>query len=188
MPLLGVFYITRRRSIKTLLAIGVLIIAAHAKVLAQSPTEEELKSLYIYNFINFVEWPSTAFQSETAPFVIGVAGEGNYLHILKELVKGETYKGRRIEVRRIDGHAKARECHIIFIERRATIIDQLISGARGESILTISDADNFLQSGGMTRFFLEESKVKIEMNHTLAQERQLLVSAKLLRLAKLYKQ
>jgi hypothetical protein len=155
-------------------------------VTAQSPTDEEVKAIYIYNLINFVEWPASTFKSSSDPFIIGVSGGDSYLNILRELVKGESYRNRPIEVRKVDPDDVINKCHILYIEKRCPITDRFISLTKDKSILTVGDHDDFLKSGGMVRFFLDESKVKIEINKELAQQRNLVISAKLLRLAKLY--
>ena len=42
---------------------------------ADEPSQEyKVKAAFLYNFARFVEWPSEAFASADAPFVIAVVG------------------------------------------------------------------------------------------------------------------
>jgi hypothetical protein len=187
MSFLGFYHIILVHPVKSLVAITLLLLVSASIANAQTPTEEDVKAVYVYNFVNFVEWPTSSFKSSSDPFVIGIAGPDNYANILQELVKGETYKGMMIEVRKIGSDTEVSESHILYIDKNSSMIDRLISKAASKAILTISDNDHFMHSGGIVRFFIEESKVKVEINQALAQERSLPISAKLLRLAKLYK-
>lgn len=153
---------------------------------AQTPTEQQVKAVYIYNFVNFVEWPENAFEKSADPFVIGIAGSETYSKLVEELVKGETYKGRSIEVRNIADQEGAKACHVLFIDHTCQIVNQLILTTKGRPVLTVSETEDFLADGGMIRFFLDYSKVKIEINQKLASDHNLQVSAKLLRLSKIY--
>src|SRR6476469_6401776 len=64
----------------------------------QSPASEgEVKAAFIYNFAQFIDWPSRAFPSRTAPFTmcaIGDPAEGT----LEKTVEGEKLNGRSIVV------------------------------------------------------------------------------------------
>jgi hypothetical protein len=153
---------------------------------AQSPTEQQVKAVYVYNFVNFVEWPESAFEKSSGSFVIGIAGSETYSKLIEELVKGETYQGRSIEVRNIADQEIAKSCHVLFIDHTCPIVNQLIAATKGKPILTVSEVDDFLTAGGMVRFFLEQSKVRIEINQKLSSDHNLLISAKLLRLSKIY--
>jgi len=154
---------------------------------AQTPNEFDVKAVYIYNFVNFVEWPGISFNGAHDPFVIGVAGKNVFSNTLNEVVRNETYKGRPIEVRTLDNTDEALSCHIVFIEESCVFLDQILDSTKGKPVLTIGDRPDFLKKGGMIRFFLEDKKVKIEVNQTEATRDQLYISAKLLRLARIYK-
>jgi len=52
--------------------------------------EYKLKAAFIYNFAQFVEWPSDAFSGPSAPFVIGVLGDSSLAGMLEQAVKGKT--------------------------------------------------------------------------------------------------
>lgn len=182
MSFLG-FYRKNQIFIWTLLTSTLLLLPGSY---AQTPTEQEVKAVYVYNFVNFVEWPENAFENSASSFVIGIAGSETYSKLIEELVKGETYKGRSIQVRNIADQEGAKSCHVLFIDHTSQIVSQLISATKGKPVLTVSEMDDFLVDGGMIRFFLDQSKVRIEINQKLASDHNLQISAKLLRLSKIY--
>lgn len=180
------FFLLTLTYIRTPLTLGALLFSSAYLAYAQTPTEQQVKAVYIYNLVNFVEWPSTAFEKPSDPFVIGVAGVDTYQRLIEELVKDEKYKSRSIQVRSINSSTDARTCHILFIDNTSEIVSELLSETQGRPVLTVSENDNFMPDGGMIRFFVEESKVRIEINQKLSSENKLLISAKLLRLSKIY--
>ena len=40
--------------------------------------EYTLKAVYLYSFGRYIEWPKNAFDSASAPFVIGILGEDSF--------------------------------------------------------------------------------------------------------------
>ena len=152
-----------------------------AQEAAQS--EYQLKAVYLYNFAKFVEWPPESFQEPNAPFVIGVIGDDPFGPYLEDAVRNKTIGPHSFVVRHVRLIADARKCHILFIsnsERRR--LTDLLNGIRGIPVLTVSDLDRFLESGGMIRFYMEGKKVRFQINNGAAKHADLKISSKLLQL------
>ena len=62
--------------------------------------------------------------------------------------------------------------------------NQIVRALKGLPILTIGETENFLESGGVINFLMEDEKVCFEINVTAAKINKLRISSKLLRLAK----
>ena len=159
---------------------------ASVNVRGQNPTEFQVKAVFVYNFVNFVEWPSSAFEQPSDPFVIGIAGHNVFGASLADAVVGETYRSRRIEIRYIENAAEAVKCHIVYIENTCDFFEQVLQSAGDKPILTIADTKDFMQKGGMIRFYLERNQLRMEINQRVASNRGLTISSKLLRLARVY--
>ena len=56
---------------------------------AGPPNEYALKSVFLYNFCHFIEWPQSAFTGPDDPLVIGVVGEDPFGGLLNEAIQGE---------------------------------------------------------------------------------------------------
>lgn len=152
----------------------------------QGVSEVEVKAVFIYNFLMFVEWPESAFENPTDPFVVGIAGENVFGNALLEVVRGEAYKGRRIVIKQIADIHDAGNCHILYIDPTDHDYTEIIKATQGKPVLTVGGPNDFMASGGMIRFFLEQNKVKIEVNPNEIREQELKISSKLLRLARIY--
>ena len=92
---------------RVLLAVAGLL--ASAGVLA-SPTEYQVKAVFLFNFSRFVEWPAAAFESADAPFVVGVFGHDPFGSDLDEVMKGKSVNGRPLVVRRLRSAAEGAGC------------------------------------------------------------------------------
>lgn len=143
-----------------------------------------MKAAFLYNFAKFVEWPAGTFATERAPIVIGVLGDDPLGAALEQAVQGKTVNGRALVVKRLKT-LPLPVCHILFItasERKRA--SQFIEGLLGQPVLTVGETEQFAQSGGLVNFFIEDNKVRFEINVDNAERSRIKISAKLLSLAR----
>ncbi len=166
-----------------------IIFGLFASVSAQAQTpspEYKLKAVYLFNIVQYVDWPENVFVNEKSPLIIGVLGVDPFGAVLDETVKDETIKGRKLEVRRYKSVSDIRECHMLFISNsEAANVSSILARLKGRSILTVSDMENFVLGGGIVRFARKETKIGIKINAQAAKEANLSISAKLLQLAEI---
>ena len=169
----------------TLLGPLLLLSAARAEV----SKEYQLKAVLLYNLARFVEWPPEAFSAPDSPIIIGIMGRDPFGDVLDRVVQGEQVRDRKVRVERFPGSRDLRPCHILFIAatekaRTAEITNRL----KGQPVLTVSDKSDFLRAGGMVWFYTNEaSKVRVRLNLEAAKAEGLSISAKLIRVAELYR-
>jgi hypothetical protein len=143
----------------------------------------KLKAAFLANFTQYVDWPRTAFSSDTAPFVLGVVGDNPFGSALSDLTGGETIQGRKAVVQYYKSAEDVRECHVLFISsseqpRLAATLRTL----KGRNILTVSDIEGFTAKGGIIQF-VTQNRIRFRINPTAARDANLTISSKLLRLA-----
>ena len=63
-------------------------------------------------------------------------------------------------------------------------LDAALKAAKSGSVLTIGDAASFTDAGGVIQFYLEDRKVRFEINLAAAQRAKLQISSQLLKLAR----
>jgi hypothetical protein len=167
--------------------LGALLLGVVSPLRGDAPSREyQLKAAFIYNFTQFVDWPDKAFAKPDSPIVITVLGENPFGNVLDQVTKGKQIRGRDIVVHYVKDPAKVGQTHILFVG--APHNQNPAEALRGlTGVLTISDSDNFTANGGMIRFFSEENKLRFEINTKATDNAGIKVSAKLLQLAKLYK-
>lgn len=144
--------------------------------------EYQVKAVFLFNFAQFVEWPPRAFQKPDAPLIIAILGEDPFGSYLDDLVRGEKVGQRPLLVKRYRHAEELSDCHIIFICRSETgEIDKILTRLHEQSVLTVSDADNFTHQGGMVRFVTENGKIRLRINVEASKACNLTISSKILR-------
>jgi len=162
-----------------------LTLACPVAGLAQAPSEYEVKAAFLYNFAKFVDWPSGAFPSNEAPFLICVLSQNPFGNQLQQITDGKRVGGRRIQVLFLDRVRDARMCQVLFISSsERPQIKEVLESLRGSSALTVGDTTGFAQSGVAINFILEQDRVHFEINVKSAQKAGLKLSSKLLSVAK----
>jgi hypothetical protein len=148
--------------------------------------EYQIKAVFLFNFAQFVDWPPESFPDAQAPLVIGILGKDPFGPYLDEAVKGEKVNNRAMVIRRYTNVNDVADCQILFISQsEAARLDQILERLRGRSILTVGDMEGFSQLGGMIRFVIENSKVRLRINIKAAKQAHLTISSKLLRPAEI---
>jgi len=171
---------THRLRLMLFLLVGMAGIAQ-----AQPSREYDLKAAFLYNFASFVEWPPQAFDDERAPFIIGVIGRDPFGATLDEIIRGERAKGRQLIIRRFHAVQMVRGCHILFVSRSERYrLHDILRHARGHAVLTVSDIGGFTEAGGMIGFDTEQQRIVLQVNPSAAAAAQLVISSKLLRVAR----
>ena len=148
--------------------------------------EYQLKAAFLFNFVQFVEWPPEAFAGPDAPVRIGVLGDDPFGPLLEQLVQGETVRGRKLTVERPKRSDDLKKFQVLFVcPSEKGQFDQILAGLRGSPVLTVSEVEGFALRGGVINFYLQGNKVRFEINPDAAQRGGLRVSAQLLSLGRI---
>lgn len=149
-------------------------------LLAASSREYQLKAAFIFNFIKFVEWPSSS-----GPLQVGVLGDDAFLPELKKL-EVKTVGTRPIKVTALKDLSQVRSCQAVFTSDPVTA-QKLIKAVEGLPVLTISDAPGFSEKGGGITLMASKNRIRFAINTGTLEKSSLRASSKLLGLAeKLY--
>ena len=166
------------------LAVAWIVIGAprlHAQ--KSGPTENEVKSAYLYNFGKFVEWPFEA-TSVGGFFTICVLGDDSFGSTLETVISGESINGKKVLVKRIAKPQDAGSCRILFISSsQQSRVKEILEELDNTSVLTVSDMPEFIRRGGIIQFVVEANKVRFEVNLTSAEHSGLTLSSQLLKVA-----
>jgi YfiR/HmsC-like len=146
--------------------------------------EYPLKAVFLFNFAQFTDWPTNAFDASDSRFVIGVLGDDPFGQVLDDAVRGETVNGRKFVVERYQRVEDIKTCHILFISESETRrLDKIVSDLNGKPILTVSDIDNSAYRGVCVRFLTENNKIHLRINLDSLKDANLVMSSKLLRVS-----
>ena len=145
--------------------------------------EYVVKAAFLYNFSKFVDWPPTAFDRDDSPFVIAVLGDDPFGAALESL-QTRTVKGHPVVVRRMRRLPEGDVIHTLFISDSETDrLPQTLSSLADRPILTVSEADRFVEGGGMIRMHASEGRIRFEINRGAARNAGLQIRSDLLKLA-----
>ena len=152
-------------------------------VAAAGPGEYQVKAVFLFNFAQFVVWPSQAFGAPDAPFSICIIGKDPFGAELDAAVRGETVQGHSFVVRRYRNPGDIElACHILFIgESLPAQLENIVSSLGERAILTVSDIDRSAERGTMIQFASEHNRVRLRINVAAAKAARLTISSKLLR-------
>ena len=152
---------------------------------------QKVQAAYLYNFTKFVQWPKSAFQNDSASFVVAVLGDGPIEWILADTLRAKRVAGhpivfRKFQWERTQDQFELQTCHIVFInESQSEDFDEVLSALRGHPVLVVSDIHDFARSGGMIGFVLEHGRIRFQINRVALERAKLKASAKLLKLARI---
>jgi hypothetical protein len=150
------------------------------------PTPAQVEAVFLFNFTQFVDWPSQTFADPSSPIVIGVLGSDPFGAALDEVVRGEVVKGHPLVVHRAQHIEELADCQILFISRSERArLEPILATLKGRNVLSVSDLDEFANEGGMICFFLVDNKVRLRVNLEATKTAGLTLSSKLLRFAQI---
>lgn len=168
---------------------GVILLLVWAVITAQSTavSSAEIKAAFLYNFATFSEWPSEAFSNSNSPFTIGILGDNPFGTVLNDIIRNETKEGHPLTVKYFNKIEDVKNCQILFVNMpKSDTQVQAITALKKQNVLTVSDTPDFVSKGGMIRFFIENNKLRFQVNLGAVKEGNIVISSKLLRLAEIY--
>lgn len=161
----------------TLLAGG----AASARAQPQPQLDERaVKAAYIYNFIQFTQWPSAPGD----PFVLCVLGTTPLDDALGQLAGRPVLSGQRIRVQHLQPRDAVQDCHALYLDdTQRPFASDMLQRARSQPTLTITDSEELSQRGAMIEIVRTRRKLGFEVDLHAAREARLTFSARMLKLA-----
>jgi len=167
----------------------ILMLGLFASAQTTGDREYQVKAAFLFNFSQFVEWPSAVLPEPGAALVIGILGENPFDSYLQAIISGEVVNGHPLTIQQYKNVDEIKTCHILFINIHDTnkLID-VLTALKGRNILTVSDAGNFIRLGGMVTFITRHNKIRIRINPERAKDADLMISSKLLRVAEIVSQ
>jgi hypothetical protein len=163
------------------LLLGLCALPACAQV---RPSQFDVESAYLLNFGKFMHLTQQSNALRRATFDICILGRDPLEQTIDELAANDTINGRSVRVVRVNDAFDARTCAITFISSHEDgEIRDALNVLNGADVLTVSDAPNFIQDGGMVQFVLQKDHVRFAVNLKAVEKTHLVLSSELLRVA-----
>ena len=147
-----------------------------------SSSDYTYHSVFIYNFLKYVEWPAPA--GAGSELVIAVVGSPDASATLQKLVAGKTAAGRKITVKSFTTAASLSSCQVVFLPTEASEqLAQVLAFAKEKAVLIITEKAGIGKKGSGINFVTVNNKIAFEVDRQQLQAAGLKVSSDLLKLA-----
>jgi YfiR/HmsC-like len=171
------------------IAAAIIVLAAiappiRAQAREQHSDEYRVKAAFLFHFAQLVDWPADPPDDSKNPFVVCTLGSDPFRGDLENTIGGKSIGARVVQIRHLKAPQDASSCQILFIPRdEDSQLTSILAALAGDAVLTLGEADDFIQRGGMIRLFVEDSRVRFDVNQGAANRAGLRVGARLLVLA-----
>jgi len=166
-----------------LLFVVVFRLAPSGKVWSQPASDEyRVKAAFLFHFAQLVEWPADAFDGNSSPLVLCTLEDDAFYDELENTIQGKQIGARTVRVRHVHLSQAGRGCNLLFIQKNDGK-GLSLSTLRSVPVLTVGEADDFLSSGGIIRFRLDQDRIRFDINSAAAESVHLKISSRLLLLA-----
>lgn len=144
--------------------------------------EQRIKTAFLVNFAAFVTWPSGTFADASSPIELCILANDAFGTVLADVAKKKSVNDRPLRISRVFNVEDMRRCHIAYLED-AEAASANLAALAGYHVLTVYEQES-AQDNGVIRFFLDEGRVRFEINVAAARRESLKLSSKLVSLAR----
>ncbi|HMI59672.1 MAG TPA: YfiR family protein [Puia sp.] len=143
-------------------------------------TDYKIQANIIYRFTKYVDWP---VNRKNGDFIIGIVGESPLYDDLKTLCANKTVGNQKIVVMKMSPSANSYNCHMLFIsEEESGSLKKIDRLTAGDPILIISESEGLARKGSCINFITVDERLKLEINKSNVEQRNLQIASQLLEL------
>ncbi len=148
--------------------------------------EYVLKAGYMERFTRFIDIPDSILApNPDSAFIIGVLGDDPFKGALESFYQDNTIKKHRVEIRHFNNIEQAKNCHMLFVSHSIEKqLPQIVKATRGFPLITIGETKSYARRGVMINFYIEQNKIRFEINLDTVEQSGLKISHLLLNAAR----
>jgi hypothetical protein len=152
---------------------------------AQDASVADVSAAYIVNFVRFTTWPTDVL-APGVPVVICVGDSDWVADALVQLTRHQEIDKRALAIRRTGLGGSVEGCHVYYGSNlNGARAERLLRTTSSLPILTMSDAADFAERGGVANLFIDDGKMRFAVNPVAATRARLQISSRLLSLARI---
>lgn len=168
----------------TAAAAALLLVLAQPAGSAVETSLPQVKAAFVFNFIKLVSWPDRRFDDANAPVRVCVMRGDEMLEALRQSISGKLVGAHPIEVVLAEDNLAG--CHVLYLgDHVEDRYSALMASVSGKAVLLVDEGGAFTWPDGMIRLFLEQSRVRFELNLEAVERSGLKVDPRLIRLARI---
>lgn len=173
---------TRHISFFRSLLLAALIVrglySGHAKA---QETDYKAYTLFIYNFMKYVEWPEAQSKGD---FVLSVLGDSPINKELQNLAATKKLKGRNIVIKKCNTPEETVGSNLVYISGpKSSAMKTLKDLTKDKPVLLVGEREGLAKKGaGMSFVTMEDDELKFDINKKEIEQHQLKVAGSLINL------
>ncbi|MCU4175860.1 YfiR family protein [Carboxylicivirga sp. N1Y90] len=167
-----------------LLLLGLLFLFGTVhKSSAQMP---KFKALFLYNFTQNVDWPTSA--TSGSEFIVTVVGDKEMAKELKNLAKVKKVGTKTLVIKEANALKDIETSHVVFLgSSKSNLMSQLKSQQANVPVLLISSKEGLCEQGAGISFMIASGKLRYQICEANINDQGLQVNSKLLSLGTVVK-
>src|SRR5712691_9030989 len=125
----------------------------------------QARAVLVFKIAQFTEWPKEAFESDSAPFVLGILGDDPFKTDI-DVINNKTIKGRPLVVKHFSSPQEAAKCQLLFISSsEETRVPKILKALENTSVMTVAEMDRFIERDGIVNLVQQATKGGMAMLH-----------------------
>lgn len=165
--------------------VGCFSIVVNADEKSLQLYEQKIKAGLVYNLLKYTQWSDESSTIKQKKLQICLYTQDPFEGYLSPL-DGRTLQQLSIAISIIKTPTETFDCSVVIVHRNQMAnLPDLLTVLNGKNILTISDAKDFAQAGGMIELSKENEKISITINTATVKHAGLVIQDPMLKLARL---
>jgi hypothetical protein len=139
-------------------------------------------SLFVYNFMKYVEWPPEV--ASKSDFVVGILGDSPISKELQALAASKKVKGKTIVLKKITTVEECAGCQLLYVASgKSSMIKSIKESLKSKPVLIVGEREGTAKKGAALSFVtLEDDVLKFDINKTEIEQHSLRISSSLITL------
>jgi hypothetical protein len=145
-----------------LLAFLCLPLSGFKTTAQENEVDYKIHAKFIYHFTKYVHWPTYAAKDI---LTIGVLGNDVVFNELQSITPGKKVGVLGFKIEKISNESNFGNYNLLFVSNsQMKSFDKIVSAVSGKPILIITEKSGFARRGGDINFFIENDKLRFEIN------------------------
>ena len=138
-------------------------------------------SLYVYNFMKYVEWPE---QDAHDDFVICVLGKSKIEKELSSLSQQKKIKNKSIKVKTCKTVEEIGDCHLLYVaDDKSSLIKDVGAKLKSKNVLIVGEREGLANRGASLSFvILDNDELSFDINKKIINYHKLKIAGSLVKL------
>jgi len=150
----------------------IIIFILPTNLINQEPDESAFIAAYLERFTRFIENKShPSFDNSAQDFHFYIYGNSTITKKFESIFQSQKIKSRNVKIKFINKIDEISNANMLFITKSGEKdLDKIISAAANSGILTTSYSTGFAKKGVHINLFMQDQKLKFEINNNSARQ------------------